>query len=145
MYYFILKTAPPIFNHHDGEWRNGTPTPRPQSKRSHFSQSKQGPEKRTNGKNASRRCVWTRERLLRWLKIIGQQFVSTSSKSPPRLFFLVILQELQALIKYIGINKAGDLDWFTIKPTNKDGTHWAGKCWYVHELIKYEFDFQASS
>ena len=55
-----------------------------------------------------------------------------------------ILQELQALIKYIEINKATDLDWFTIKPTNKDGTHWQGKCWYVHELIKYEFDFQVS-
>lgn len=36
-------------------------------------------------------------------------------------------QELQALIKYIEINKASDLDWFTIKPSNKEGTHWAGK------------------
>ncbi|KAI7836103.1 hypothetical protein COHA_010005 [Chlorella ohadii] len=51
-------------------------------------------------------------------------------------------EELQALIKYIEINKASDLDWFTIKPSNKEGTHWAGKCWYVHELIRYEFDFQ---
>lgn len=33
------------------------------------------------------------------------------------------------------------MDWFTIQP-NADGTHWKGKCWYVHELIKYEFDFQ---
>lgn len=51
-------------------------------------------------------------------------------------------QELQALIKYIEINKRGDMDWFTIKPTNKEGTHWAGKCWYIHDLVKYEFDFQ---
>lgn len=51
-------------------------------------------------------------------------------------------QELQALIKYIEINKASDLDWFTIKPSNKEGTHWGGKCWYIHELVKYEFDFQ---
>ena len=58
--------------------------------------------------------------------------------------FTFSLQELQALIKYIEINKAADLDWFTIKPSNKDGTHWEGKCWYIHELIKYEFDFQAS-
>ena len=36
-------------------------------------------------------------------------------------------QELQALIKYIEINKASDLDWFTIKPSNKEGTHWTGK------------------
>jgi len=58
--------------------------------------------------------------------------------------FLTFVQELQALIHYINMNKATDVDWFTIKPTNKDGTHWQGKCWYVHELIKYEFDFQAS-
>ncbi|KAI3433735.1 hypothetical protein D9Q98_003542 [Chlorella vulgaris] len=51
-------------------------------------------------------------------------------------------EELQALIQYIGINKAADLDWFTIRPSNKEGTHWAGKCWYVHDLIRYEFDFQ---
>ena len=53
-----------------------------------------------------------------------------------------ISQELQALIKYIEINKAGDMDWFTIKPTNKEGTHWEGTCWYIHELVKYEFKFQ---
>lgn len=53
-----------------------------------------------------------------------------------------VTQELQALIKYIEINKATDLDWFTIKPSGKDGTHWTGKCWYIHNLIKYEFDFQ---
>jgi ufm1-conjugating enzyme 1 len=51
-------------------------------------------------------------------------------------------EELHALIKYIEIGKATDLDWFTIKPSNKEGTHWTGKCWYIHELIKYEFDFQ---
>ena len=50
-------------------------------------------------------------------------------------------QELQALIKYIQINKGTDSDWFTIT-SNKDGTYWSGKCWYVHELIKYEFDFE---
>jgi ufm1-conjugating enzyme 1 len=51
------------------------------------------------------------------------------------------LQELQALIKYIQINKSTDSDWFTIT-SNKEGTHWSGKCWYIHELIKYEFDFE---
>jgi len=33
------------------------------------------------------------------------------------------LQELQALIKYIQINKATDSDWFTIK-SSKDGIKW---------------------
>lgn len=51
------------------------------------------------------------------------------------------MQELQALIKYIQLNKQTDSDWFTVT-SNKDGTHWSGKCWYVHELIKYEFDWQ---
>lgn len=51
-------------------------------------------------------------------------------------------EELQALIKYIENNKATDMDWFTIKPSNKEGTRWEGRCWYVHELIKYEFGFQ---
>lgn len=50
-------------------------------------------------------------------------------------------QELQALIKYIQLNKASDSDWFTIT-SNKEGTHWSGKCWYIHELIKYEFAFE---
>ena len=43
------------------------------------------------------------------------------------------LQELQALIKYTQLNKQTDSDWFTVT-SNKDGTHWSGKCWYVHEL-----------
>ncbi|EIE22389.1 DUF1782-domain-containing protein [Coccomyxa subellipsoidea C-169] len=50
-------------------------------------------------------------------------------------------EELQALIKYIQIKKSTDSDWFTIT-SNKEGTHWSGKCWYIHELIKYEFDFE---
>lgn len=69
-------------------------------------------------------------------------------------------QELQALIHYVQVNKASDTDWFTINPPTQGGTHWTGKCWcallsrfrvcaltapnarYVHDLIKYEFDFQ---
>ena len=50
-------------------------------------------------------------------------------------------QELGTLILYINMNKESDTDWFTINPS-KDGMHWSGKCWYIHELIKYEFDFQ---
>eukprot|EP00899_Mesostigma_viride_P000643 jgi/Mesvir1/1057/Mv17579-RA.1 len=50
-------------------------------------------------------------------------------------------EELQALIAYININKAGDNDWFTIS-SNADGTRWTGKCWYIHNLLRYEFDLQ---
>lgn len=49
-------------------------------------------------------------------------------------------EELQALIKYIQLNKASDSDWFTIT-SNKEGTEWSGKCWYVHNLQRFEFDF----
>lgn len=36
-------------------------------------------------------------------------------------------------------NKASDMDWFRLE-SNKEGTKWFGKCWYVHNLLKYEFD-----
>ena len=50
-------------------------------------------------------------------------------------------EEYQALIGYVTSNKANDSDWFTIS-SDKTGTKWSGKCWYVHELIRYEFDLQ---
>lgn len=39
------------------------------------------------------------------------------------------------------MNKANDNDWFTIA-SDKTGTKWTGKCWYIHNLLKYEFDLQ---
>lgn len=27
-------------------------------------------------------------------------------------------------------------------PYNPEGTRWKGKCWYVHNHVKYEFDLQ---
>ena len=36
---------------------------------------------------------------------------------------------------------SNDSDWFTVK-SNKDGTHWSGRCWYMHELLRYEFEFE---
>jgi ufm1-conjugating enzyme 1 len=33
------------------------------------------------------------------------------------------------------------MDWFTIEPVD-GGLSWKGRCWYVHNLIKYEFDFR---
>lgn len=48
-------------------------------------------------------------------------------------------EEFSALIKYVQYNKANDNDWFLIEH-NKTGTRWQGKCWYVHNLVKYEFD-----
>eukprot|EP01097_Dermamoeba_algensis_P000104 TRINITY_DN1039_c0_g1_i1.p1 TRINITY_DN1039_c0_g1~~TRINITY_DN1039_c0_g1_i1.p1 ORF type:complete len:159 (+),score=48.95 TRINITY_DN1039_c0_g1_i1:45-479(+) len=50
-------------------------------------------------------------------------------------------EELTALIEYVKMNKENDNDWFKIEP-NKNGTRWTGKCWYIYNLHKYEFDLQ---
>lgn len=51
-------------------------------------------------------------------------------------------EEYKALIAYTGMNKSRDNDWFRISAANAEGTRWTGKCWYVHNLLKYEFDLQ---
>ncbi|PIA55134.1 hypothetical protein AQUCO_00800097v1 [Aquilegia coerulea] len=51
-------------------------------------------------------------------------------------------EEYKALIAYTGMNKSNDNDWFRISAANPEGTRWTGKCWYVHNLLKYEFDLQ---
>ena len=38
-------------------------------------------------------------------------------------------------------NKDSDNDWFRLE-SNKDGTRWFGKCWYIHNLLKYEFNVE---
>jgi len=43
--------------------------------------------------------------------------------------------------KYVENNKAADIDWFRLE-SNREGTRWFGKCWYIHELLKYEFDVE---
>lgn len=49
-------------------------------------------------------------------------------------------EELKALIKYVQMNKQSDNDWFMIEPVNKQGTKWKGKCWYIYNMVKYEFE-----
>ena len=50
-------------------------------------------------------------------------------------------EELMALITYQKVNKEAGNEWFTIE-SNKTGTHWTGKVWYVHEMLRYEFDLE---
>ncbi|PRP89188.1 hypothetical protein PROFUN_01908 [Planoprotostelium fungivorum] len=50
-------------------------------------------------------------------------------------------EEYTALIAYIKNNKDSDNDWFTLE-ANPEGTRWTGKCWYIHNFVKYEFDLQ---
>eukprot|EP00271_Cylindrocystis_brebissonii_P020705 TRINITY_DN6974_c0_g1_i3.p1 TRINITY_DN6974_c0_g1~~TRINITY_DN6974_c0_g1_i3.p1 ORF type:complete len:194 (+),score=13.78 TRINITY_DN6974_c0_g1_i3:325-906(+) len=51
-------------------------------------------------------------------------------------------EEFQALIAYVKMNKEKDNDWFSLRPANPEGTRWTGKCWYMYNLLKYEFDLQ---
>ncbi|KAH0501796.1 Ubiquitin carboxyl-terminal hydrolase 21 [Microtus ochrogaster] len=50
-------------------------------------------------------------------------------------------EEYQSLIRYVENNKNSDNDWFRLE-SNKEGTRWFGKCWYIHDLLKYEFDIE---
>ena len=50
-------------------------------------------------------------------------------------------QEYGALIHNLEINYAKDNEWFTIEPDDS-GVHWKGKCWYIYELVKYEFTLE---
>lgn len=50
-------------------------------------------------------------------------------------------EEYVSLIRYVENNKAADNDWFRLE-SNREGTRWFGKCWYVHELLRYEFDVE---
>ncbi|KAK5851479.1 hypothetical protein PBY51_023027 [Eleginops maclovinus] len=47
-------------------------------------------------------------------------------------------EEYQALIRSVEANKAADSDWFRLE-SNADGTRWSGSCWFIHELLRYEF------
>ena len=52
-----------------------------------------------------------------------------------------IKEEYTALITYQRVNKEAGNEWFTIE-SNKLGTRWTGKVWYMHEMLKYEFDLE---
>ena len=50
-------------------------------------------------------------------------------------------EEYLALIKYVELNKEAENDWFEIE-ANKTGTRWTGKCWFLYNFNKYEFDLE---
>ena len=43
--------------------------------------------------------------------------------------------------QYVELNKSQDNDWFRLE-SNKEGTRWFGKCWYVQDMLKYQFDVE---
>jgi len=50
-------------------------------------------------------------------------------------------EEYTCLIAFVKQNKETDNDWFELE-SNKLGTRWTGKCWYIHEFKKYEFELE---
>ncbi|XP_024868657.1 ubiquitin-fold modifier-conjugating enzyme 1-like [Temnothorax curvispinosus] len=66
------------------------------------------------------------------------------TKAGPRdkdLWVQRLKEEYQALIKYVKNNKEADNDWFRLE-SNKEGTKWFGRCWYMQNFLKYEFDVE---
>ena len=43
--------------------------------------------------------------------------------------------------QYVENNKIADTDWFRLQ-SNELGTKWFGKCWCIHNFLKYEFDIE---
>ena len=50
-------------------------------------------------------------------------------------------EEYTALIKYVELMKSTNSEWFTVE-ADRTGTRWHGKCWYVHNFTRYEFDLE---
>ena len=48
-------------------------------------------------------------------------------------------QEYECLISYITKSQEEDNVWFNVEPDDT-GLVWRGRCWHIHELIRYEFD-----
>ena len=79
--------------------------------------------------------------------------------------FHFCLLNVPKLLQYVTTNKDADNDWFRLE-SNKDGTRsenvhhfsvfvliecgnddifvyrWFGKCWHIHNLLKYEFELE---
>lgn len=55
--------------------------------------------------------------------------------------FCAVALILNCWFQYVQNNKAADNDWFRLE-SNKEGTRWFGKCWYIQNLLKYEFEIE---
>lgn len=45
------------------------------------------------------------------------------------------------ILQYVKNNKEADNDWFRLQ-SNKEGTKWFGKCWYIQNFLRYEFEVE---
>eukprot|EP01129_Flabellula_baltica_P001608 TRINITY_DN11556_c0_g1_i1.p1 TRINITY_DN11556_c0_g1~~TRINITY_DN11556_c0_g1_i1.p1 ORF type:complete len:161 (+),score=32.08 TRINITY_DN11556_c0_g1_i1:19-501(+) len=48
-------------------------------------------------------------------------------------------EEYTSLIQYVELNIERDDDWFKIE-SDSEGIQWWGKCWYIYQYEKYEFN-----
>lgn len=51
------------------------------------------------------------------------------------------MYNLIVFLQYVKNNKEADNDWFRLE-SNKEGTKWFGKCWYIQNFLKYEFEIE---
>ena len=54
---------------------------------------------------------------------------------------LRLKEEYKILIQYITNLKKEGQQWFHVEP-DIDGIKWKGKCWFIYNMSKYEFDLQ---
>ena len=58
-----------------------------------------------------------------------------------QFLFPITFTSFCLFFQYVQNNKDSDNDWFRLE-SNKEGTRWFGKCWCIHELLKYEFELE---
>ncbi|XP_039102382.1 ubiquitin-fold modifier-conjugating enzyme 1 isoform X1 [Hyaena hyaena] len=74
-----------------------------------------------------------------WVQRLKEEYQSLIRRTALALSSL--LKDLILCFQYVENNKNADNDWFRLE-SNKEGTRWFGKCWYIHDLLKYEFDIE---
>lgn len=77
-----------------------------------------------------------------WIQRLKEEYQSLIKVREKFYFHLHIFNQIsKILLQYVQNNKSSDSDWFKLE-SNKEGTRWFGKCWYIHNLLKYEFDVE---
>lgn len=76
-----------------------------------------------------------------WVKRLKEEYQALIKVCDKTLFKFKSKVKVLKSFQYVQNNKDSDADWFRLE-SNKEGTKWFGKCWYVHNLLKYEFDVE---
>lgn len=79
-----------------------------------------------------------------WVQRLKEEYgclIKVNLKKKYLLLILIIHLTYVFVLQYVQNNKAADNDWFRLE-SNKEGTKWFGKCWFIHNLLKYEFDVE---